>query len=1066
MSQLRNFSFSRKWRFGWGSLLLLVMTILFFQNCSKSGFSPLNSAQSPNPNPSSAGVSCHLASAPAVAGQQYVAHKDIVYNPTYTVKSGGQTKALDRLDLSMPNGISNPPLVVLIHGGGWDSGNKEVYEGFPNGTNQPYAPANDLMGFFVADGYAVASLDYRLLDAKTGTNAFPAALQDVRCAIRFLRSQASTYGYNPNAIGVFGGSAGGNLAAFLGTAASVHSALLDDPNCPVATSVSVGVQVVADYYGVNNAADPAAFNADLTTTFTNYIGQPPAAPAPNPSPSPYFPFGAAWNLAAPQTYITSGAATLPPFIVVHGTADVRVPELQSKDFLAALQAVNAPAQFFEVAGAPHYFSPFQPPSSAFDATQSTCAMLNLFSQSLKSGSNQAPPANVTDYDVVVYRATPAGIMAAVEAGTYGLRVLLVEDSSHIGGMMGSGLGLSDVGISETLTGQVGIFYDTVCSIYESLPTPIPCDYHPAIGVGAPPYDFEPHIAVQAFQQMLANAHVTVQLDAGTPDTPGITSVQKNGAKIQSITLGTGAVVTASEFVDGSYEGDLLALAGVTTTIGREANSQYKETGNGWGPIEYQKSMYNTQLLVINPFVNGSSGALIPFVAPALQTIPAQGSADSLVMAYTYRLCLQGSQNPGNQTPFVQPPGYSDAQYEIFHRYLVALQATQPVPTPSSSPASLVSGVLHFGAIPNNKYDINNSSMFSTDFIGHSSAYATATAAERRSIEQNHQNYEQGLLYYLANGSTSPASVKAEMANYGLCKDEFTDTANWPHQIYVREARRMVSDYVVTEQDVFRLNTGTQQPYNTPLPVALGSYALDTHAVERFAYQTTVNGSPTWLVATEAGSLQTVPNPYPISFSALVPKSNEASNLLTTNTLSASHSAYRSIRMEPNYMMIGHAAGAAAALAVIYGNTSIQNLDYPSIQARLSADGMLTDFPGISSVVDEGPTSSGTGRVIRLNGTFPPPASAYSFTTDFVKYAASCEVCTAPGPQQTCQSLKPVGQSLSYVSYNEIDLNIALPPASYGECVFQLNNQDPNVGHLHTKTYPTNSNDLLQLSPDK
>ena len=508
----------------------------------------------------------------------------------------------------------------------------------------------------------------------------------------------------------------------------------------------------------------------------------------------------------------------------------------------------------------------------------------------------APTSTVTA-DVVVYAATPSGIAAAIESAHLGKQVVLLEPGQHVGGMTSSGLGVTDVYTQSALGGLVKTFFSTVASLYG-----------PANTDNQNGTRYEPHIAEQAFNQMLGQQkNLQVVFNAT------LSSITMNGTTITSLHASNGTAYDAKEFIDASYEGDLMAAAKVSYTVGRESTAQYNESIAGvWIPSPLGG-------FTIDPYVtpgNPSSGLLqhiesITFGAP--------GSADTSVMAYNYRLCV--STDPGNQIPFSAPANYDPMEFEVLGRYAQALTA--------SGKSTGLGNFLLAESLPNGKLDVNNSGGFSTDDVAANTAYPDGSAATRQQIIADHRHYVQGLLYFLATDPRIPQPVQTTIKSWGLCKDEFTDNGGWPRQLYVREARRMIGAYVMTQQDVQN---------KTPIadPIGLGGYPFDNHLQHRVV----VSGN----TEDEAGrGTNRGSAPYPIPYRALTPQPTQATDLLVTVDVSASHVAYESLRVEPTYMIMGQAAGAAASLAVDE-NATVQNVSYPALANQLTADGQVLTAP--------------------------------------------------------------------------------------------------------------------------
>ena len=511
------------------------------------------------------------------------------------------------------------------------------------------------------------------------------------------------------------------------------------------------------------------------------------------------------------------------------------------------------------------------------------AMISALSVSVPAAGSAA----TNQADICVYGGTSGGVAAAVQAARMGKSVSLVVFNDHLGGMTSGGLGWTDYGNRNAIGGISREFYTRVGAKY---------------GSGNPAWTFEPHVAETVFEEMAADEAIPVYTNRR------LASVTMDGTNIVSIRMESGDVFRADMFIDATYEGDLLAMAGVSYTVGREANATYREPLNG----------------VVNP--PGAAGAAIdPYVVPGnpasgllpyIQSggIEAHGSADHRVQAYNFRLCL--TTVVSNQLPVTAPAGYDPADYELFTRYVQAY-----------APGSLTD-YLRISPIPNNKADINNAGFLSTDLVGQNWDYPDGDDAAREAIRQAHEDYTRGLLYYLGHDTNVPANVRSNMLEYGLCRDEFRDSGGWPHQLYVREARRMVADYVMTEAHC----RGTVQPYDG---VGLGSYTMDSHGCRRYV---TAAGT----VRTEGGIGTGVPAPYRIAYRALTPRREECGNLLVPWSLSASHVAFGSIRMEPVFMVLGQSAATAAVQAMDDG-VPVQDVNVTNLQARLVADGQVVSW---------------------------------------------------------------------------------------------------------------------------
>jgi hypothetical protein len=417
--------------------------------------------------------------------------------------------------------------------------------------------------------------------------------------------------------------------------------------------------------------------------------------------------------------------------------------------------------------------------------------------------------------------------------------------------------------------------------------------------------FEHHVAERAFETIIEEFKIPIERSQWLDRERG---VEKAGTRIVAIRTLDGKTYRGRTFIDATYEGDLMAAAGVSFTVGRESNATYGETLNG---VQSRRDFSHQFERPVDPYLtpgDPSSGLL-----PRIHAGPPgnEGEGDRRIQAYCFRMCL--TVVPENRVPFAKREGYDPMQYELLGRYLRAGWTD----------------VFHkFDPIPNRKTDTNNHGAFSTDNIGANYDYPEASYERRRAIIKEHEVYQKGLMYYLANDPGVPATIREAMNRWGLARDEFADNGHWPRQFYVREARRMVSDFVMTERHVRR-------SVATPESIGMGSYSMDSHNVQRYV---DVNGH-----ARNEGDLQIRPGgPYPISYRAIVPKSAECTNLLVPVCLSSSHIAYGSIRMEPVYLILGQSAAAAAALAVDQ-DVDVQNVSYETLRARLVADGQVIEL---------------------------------------------------------------------------------------------------------------------------
>ncbi len=501
-----------------------------------------------------------------------------------------------------------------------------------------------------------------------------------------------------------------------------------------------------------------------------------------------------------------------------------------------------------------------------------------------------------NFDVVVYGGTAGGVIAAVSAAREGLKTALLEPGNHLGGMVSGGLSWTDYGKKEVIGGYSLEFYYRVGKHYQM------SRYGQEVG-----WNHEPHIAEGIFREMLKEAHVTVLEHHRLQQKDG---VQKQGLQITKITMENRASFSAKVFMDSTYEGDLMAQSGVIYTSGRESSAQYGESLAG---VRDQTPKHQ---FLVDVSAYGEGHKLLPEVSPEKLLPP--GSADKKVQAYNYRMCF--SEVPANQTPYPKPAGYDPARYELLARLIAAR-------TKAEGLVPALGTFLKIDPIPNGKADVNNQGAFSTDYIGGSWEYPDADYAKREKIVQAHKDYIAGLLYFLANDAKTPTALRAEMNHWALCKDEFVDTANWPNQLYIRESRRMVGEYVAVQKDL-------QTELTKPDPIGMGSYNSDSHNIERIVDK---NG-----FARNEGDMQVPVTPYQIPFRVILPKRAQVRNLLVPVCFSASHVAYSSMRMEPQYMIIGQAAGVAAAMA-IQQNKAVQEVDGEALTAELKKKGAVMEY---------------------------------------------------------------------------------------------------------------------------
>lgn len=518
------------------------------------------------------------------------------------------------------------------------------------------------------------------------------------------------------------------------------------------------------------------------------------------------------------------------------------------------------------------------------------------------------------YDLVIYGASSAGIIAAVSAVRQGRSVVLVEPSGHLGGLTTGGLGATDIGYEGAIGGMSLEFYRRIRQHYandSAWTVQTPEEYMQLESIllrrdSEGMFGFEPHIALRVYKQMLEEANITLVMNDPIKQTRS--AVEKRGDRIVAFTTENGNTYRGQIFIDASYECDLMALAGVSYHVGREANSVYGETLNG-----VQKVRTHNHIIpgFVDPYIrpgNRSSG-VIPGVQDEDPGVEFEG--DHRLQAYCFRMCLTNDTN--NMIPFERPAGYDEMEYEVLFRNHEAGENRTPwLPR----------------YMPNRKTDTNNRWGVSTNKVGANYGYPDGTHAERARIIEEQQHYQQGLMWTLANHPRIPEHIRQEVSWWGLAADEFTENGGWPTQVYVRESRRMIGEYVTTEHDCRRL-------IDVDDPVGLGSYAMDSHNVQRYI-------TPQGCVQNE-GNIEVGPGgPYKISYRSLLPKRHECGNLLVCcNGVSSSHIAFGSIRMEPVFMVLGQSAATAAVLALEDG-TTLHDLPYSRLQHALRRDEQYFD----------------------------------------------------------------------------------------------------------------------------
>ena len=517
-------------------------------------------------------------------------------------------------------------------------------------------------------------------------------------------------------------------------------------------------------------------------------------------------------------------------------------------------------------------------------------------------------------DVIVYGGTSSAVMASVQVKRMGRSVIMVSPDIHLGGLSSGGLGFTDTGNKEVIGGLSKSFYQRLYNHYQqdsAWKWQLRSEYgnkgqHTVAldGETNSMWIFEPHVAEKVFEDFIRENAVTVHRNVLLDRSAS--GIELQHGKIISFKTIDGNTYRGKMFIDATYEGDLMAAAKVDYTVGRESNSQYGERWNG-----VQTEVYHHQHQFrhkVDPYKipGDKTSGLLPEVSPGP---PGEyGSADKKLQAYCFRLCM--SNHPDNRVPFPKPEAYDAQRYEILKRLFEA--GWRDV-------------FSKFDPIPNRKTDTNNHGPFSSDYIGKNYDYPEASYERRREIIEEHKRYQQGLLYFLSNDPSVPAEIQFEMRKWGLAKDEFTDNNNWPHQLYIREARRMIGEFVMTEKDALGKTTIMR-------PVGMGSYALDSHNAQRYV---TTEG-----YVQNEGDIGVKPDrPYSIDYRSILPKEDQCQNLLVPVCVSSSHIAFGSIRMEPVFMILGQSAATAGVLAIERG-LSPQKLDYTILRAALERDGQV------------------------------------------------------------------------------------------------------------------------------
>jgi hypothetical protein len=499
------------------------------------------------------------------------------------------------------------------------------------------------------------------------------------------------------------------------------------------------------------------------------------------------------------------------------------------------------------------------------------------------------------FDVIVYGGTAGGTMAAIAAAREGVRVALLEPGRHVGGMLSGGLGRTDMDRQQNVIGGLSReFFERAGKHYGQPIT----------------WLFEPSVAERILKAWLAEAGVQVIFEQR------LASISKRSGRIVQLRTASGQEYQAAVYVDSSYEGDLMKAAGVSYAVGRDSRSLYGEALAGRQDFLPDGHQFRVAVPALD-----AAGDLLPYVRPQ-EMLEATGAGSRKFQSYCFRLCL--TRNPANRLPLPRPDGYDAARYVLVRAYLDAL-----------GDSVRLRDFLGISLLPNDKTDINSGGAVSTNLPGASWEYPEASYGRRQEIWNEHLTWAQGLLYFLANDPAVPERLRAEMNQWGLAKDEFPDTGHWPHQLYVREGRRMLGEYVLTQHDL-------QENRHKPDSIGMGGYNIDIREVQWVAHDVYHFPSVRKEVFME-GYLSMPVEPYEIPYRSLLPKRSQCENLLVTTCISASSVAYASFRMEPQYMIAGPAAGVAAAQAV-RTKLAPARIDVASLQERLRRQHQILSLP--------------------------------------------------------------------------------------------------------------------------
>lgn len=546
--------------------------------------------------------------------------------------------------------------------------------------------------------------------------------------------------------------------------------------------------------------------------------------------------------------------------------------------------------------------------------------------------------NKNNYDIIIYGGTSAGIASAIQSSRMGKSVAIIEPSSRLGGLSTGGLGQTDIGNKHVIGGISREFYRNIKTYYQddmNWKWQDKSEYLDIIQSMTNKnedamWTFEPSAALKVYEEMIFKEKVDVIYGKRLNRESG---VKKDENRIIYIEMEDGSTYYGKVFIDATYEGDLMATANITYSIGRESNEEYGESLNGVQANKINRTLkwtlsknaFNHNFIDgVDPYIikGDPSSGLLPFIKEYAKP-GIDGDADKGVQAYCFRMTL--TNHPENMIPFKKPSNYNELNYELLFRNYEASKG--PIEKMYSYGDRLVPWIN--SPMPNRKTDTNNQKGFSTDFIGQNFEYPEASYEKRKEIVQAHRDYQQGLMWTLAYHPRIPEKVRNIVSKWGTCKDEYEKDSNgWQEQLYIREARRMKSDYVMTQKNCERIIIAED-------PIGMAAYGMDSHHVNRYV---DANG----FVQNEGNVEAPVQYPYPISYRSIIPKKEECENLLVPICISSTHIAFGSIRMEPVFMVLGQSAATAASLAIDQ-KIAVQDINYQELKEKLIIDKQILEI---------------------------------------------------------------------------------------------------------------------------